>query len=146
MQKCIVSVAACLILSVLGAVPARAQSPVQGNTFAISLTGLPNDLYRCETVRATVGIAVYSDGTAVRKPVLITTWVETPLGRAVLTRQSRQLRPGQTARFSSSFASPCPQEPSVGASYPLTVGLTVTIKNETLEASQAVLYHDTSQP
>src|SRR5690349_15390011 len=139
MQKRIVSVAVCLVLSVLAAAPARAEAPVQGSTFMISLTGLPNDIYQCQTVRATISISVYNDGTTARKPALITTWIETPLGRAVLNQQSRQLLPGHTTSVSTSFASPCPGASSVGGSSSVTLGVTVTIKNETLETSHEMV-------
>lgn len=146
MQKLLISLVASLVLSAVGVSPAHAQGPVQGNTFAVSLTGLPGDVYQCQTVRATAAVRVYLDGTRAAKPVVLTLWVETPLGRALLSQQTRQIRPGQTVRITAPFATPCPETAMDGTSYPVTLGVSVTIKNETLEATQTSLYHANTQP
>jgi hypothetical protein len=148
MNKRIVCIAVCLALSVLAAVPARAQAPVQGPTFALDLTGLPDDLYQCQSVRGAIDISLFANGTTAREPAVVTMWIETPLGRAVLDRQTRGLRPGQSVRVLVAFASPCPVTlvPGPFTTFPVTVGVDVTIKGETLEATHTMTYYNTTAP
>ena len=142
MKKRSVSIVACLVVVAISALPVRASDLAAGQRFAVAISGLPDELYNCQPVSMTVGIELYDDGTARRKPVVVTTWIETPFGRAVLNEQVRSVLPGQTVEHSVAYSSQCGPGPGSGAAARIVIGVTASIKGETLEVRHVLLYHD----
>jgi hypothetical protein len=145
MTKRIITTLAIVAMLTIAASPVSANEVVRGNTFAIALTGLPDELYPGDPLPARLRILIYENGTRSRQPVTITTWTETPLGRAILSSQTRRLLPGQPLSTSAVLNYDSPLPPGSG-SISTTVGVTVTYKNETLEARHTLILHSAPSP
>jgi hypothetical protein len=141
MTKRLFTSAALVALLAITVQPVSANEVVRGRTFAVALANLPADLFPGDPLNVTVRVLIYDDGTEGRKPVTITLWTETPLGRAVLATETRSLHPGRTFKTGAAFNYRSPFPTNTFDPIPATVGVTVTYKTETLEARHEMLLH-----
>lgn len=140
------ALAAVLALAGCSLVPASAQDRVptaataEGKSFSIAISGLHDSYYANEPVTMTISIRVEDDGTTGRMPVSLTLWADTPLGRASLDDHVRRLAPGQTVTYTQTFErrSTADDLTSDGGPKYVRIGLTGTLKGETLDASKVV--------
>jgi hypothetical protein len=143
-------VASVVFLMTIAVPPVRADELATGETFSIALIGIPETHVQGQPFSVTVAIHVFADGTNSPKPVSIRTWIETPLGRGILSSRTRMLMPGTTTRMSVTFvhivnrAAPRPTEgqPPV----PVTFGVTAKLKREILDVSATTLIISGSAP
>ena len=125
-----------LVAATAAAPPARADEVVRGRTLSVALRGLPDQIAVGEPLNVTVEVEVADDGTSLRKPVQIVVWIETPFGPAILEQQTRRILPGRTLRFAAAFNYSGRVPPASGGT--MTVGVTATLKSETLEATHTL--------
>jgi hypothetical protein len=111
---------------------------VAGNTFSLEMIDFPDRLVVGQSMTARVAIHVNETGSDERVPAQIQTWTETPFGRAYLSNRTRRLRPGHTTSVPVALVINTIR-PADFAPFPATFGVSVTIKNETLEATHDLL-------
>jgi hypothetical protein len=85
-----------LIASTALAPAALANGTTTGNTFSISLVGLPDTAKRGDILQGTASIYLFPDGTWTRKLVRFQIYLDTPTGTNQLANSSFSLRPGET--------------------------------------------------
>lgn len=145
MTKRIITTVAIVAMLAIAVSPVSANEVVRGNTFAIALTGLPDELHPGDPLNVRLRVLIYDDGTRSRQPVTITAWTETPLGRAILSSQTGRLLPGRMLNTSAALNYDSPLPPG-SSSITTIVGVTVTYKNETLEARHTLVLHSAPSP
>jgi hypothetical protein len=140
------SIVACLLVAATAPTPARADEVARGRILSVAIVGLPDDLYSCQPLGMSIILELDDDGSTRRRPVSVTTWMETPFGRAVLDEHVRMLRPGQRMVFSVAFAYRCVPPEGAGATRDVTIGVTASVKGESVEASHTMRLHDSAPP
>ena len=145
MQRRIVSIIACLALATLAVVPARANGTTQGRAISVAIHGFADELFVGQFLTGAITVGLTDDGSTRRKLFTVTTWLDTPLGRATISQEVHRLLPGQEATYlvAIPYLRPAPGSQN---GLPLTFGVTVAIKGETVEATHALTLYATEAP
>jgi hypothetical protein len=129
---------AALVLAMGIAVPqAQANEVVRGQYLAIALADFPDTVPAGAAISGTMAVKVLANGSTQLVPVTITRWVETPLGRATLGTDTKSLKPGTNYKTDLAVAYNTILAEKF-QSVEVTFGITVTMKNETLEATHSM--------
>jgi hypothetical protein len=145
MQRRIISLIACLALATLAVVPARANGTTQGRIVSVGLHGFTDELFVGQFLTGAITVGLTDDGSTKRKLITVTTWVDTPLGRATISQELHRLAPGQEATYlvAIPYLRPIPGSQN---GLPVTIGVTVAVKGETVEASHSLTIFSTPAP
>jgi hypothetical protein len=131
-----------VLMTMAAAVPAAKADKLgmtEGRHFGIALVGFEDEVPMGAAISGTLMIEMHDEGASGRVPTTITTWVQTPLGRGVLNSQIRNLKPGQTTTVpvATTFNTRAPLNVD---RVEVTFGVTVSVKDETLETSHTMTF------
>jgi hypothetical protein len=120
------------LLALVAASPWAASASGEGEAFTLSVRGFPDRVYLGDTLRGELEVSP-NDGAPESRSAVVEAYVDTPLGRAVLSRHAVRLSPDEPTVIHVSF--PIADDAPTGR---CVVGFEVRVGGDVLEVEREV--------